>query len=110
LIAPECDLVVPGTTERIMKFANSFHHQPELTAHTCLFLASGTKCLSPMLMAGKANKLKGRYLDVEQDVNEWVANADEVIARDLNHLRVEFLGNNPNDSAPGRKFPPTGSK
>lgn len=41
LVAPECDLIKPGTTERITKFADSFHHQPELTAHTCLFLASG---------------------------------------------------------------------
>lgn len=61
-------------------------------------------------MVGKANKLKGRYLDVEQDVSEWVANADEVISRDLNHLRVEFLGNSPKDAASGRKFPPTVSK
>ena len=49
LCAPECDLLVPGTVDRIMKFANSFHHQPELTAHTCLFLASGNTCkLSPL--------------------------------------------------------------
>jgi len=109
LIAPECDLVVPGTTERIMKFANSFHHQPELTAHTCLFLASGTYPLLSVLMLGKANKLKGRYLDVEQDVSEWVANADEVIARDLNHLRVEFLAHRP-DSALSRTFPASASK
>ena len=40
----------------------------------------------------------------------WVAQADEVIARDLNHLRVQFLGDAPNDSAPGRKFPPTDLK
>jgi hypothetical protein len=45
-----------------------------------------------MLIVGKAHKLRGRYLDVEQDVAEWVAHADEVIAKDLNHLKVEFLG------------------
>jgi hypothetical protein len=28
---------------------------------------------------------------VEQDVEEWVARAGEVIARDLNHLKVDFL-------------------
>jgi hypothetical protein len=36
--------------------------------------------------------LKGRYLDVEQDVSVWAENADEVIEKDLNHLKVEFLG------------------
>jgi hypothetical protein len=32
------------------------------------------------------------YLDAEQDIAEWVAQADEVIANDLNHLKLEFLG------------------
>jgi hypothetical protein len=93
-----------------MKFANSFHHQPELTAHTCLFLASGAVSFLSILMVGKANKLKGRYLDVEQDIGEWVANADEVIARDLNHLKVEFLGKVSDESPHGRKFTGTASK
>jgi hypothetical protein len=43
-------------------------------------------------MSGKAYKLRGRYLDVEQDIEEWVVRADEVIEHDLNHLKVEFLG------------------
>jgi hypothetical protein len=51
------------------------------------------------LIVGKADKLKGRYLDVEHDVSEWVAQADEVIAHDLNHLKVEFLGGIPNNMA-----------
>jgi hypothetical protein len=48
-------------------------------------------------------------LDVEQDVGDWVAHADEVIARDLNHLRVEFLAHRP-DSALSRTFPASASK
>lgn len=40
---------------------------------------------------------------------EWVAQADEVVAEHLNHLRVQFLGGALDDSAPGRKFPPSES-
>jgi hypothetical protein len=39
--------------------------------------------------------LRGSYLDVEQDIVELVANADVVIAQDLNHLKVQFLGDGP---------------
>jgi len=35
--------------------------------------------------------LRGRYLDVERDVAEWAERADEVIEKDLNHLKVGFL-------------------
>jgi hypothetical protein len=75
-------LLVPGTVARITKFAESFHHEPELTAHTCLFLASGGSSINDSNLLGKAYKLRGRYLDVEHDVEDWVAHADEVIARD----------------------------
>jgi hypothetical protein len=30
-------------------------------------------------------------LDVERDVVEWAERAEEVIEKDLNHLKVEFL-------------------
>jgi len=30
-------------------------------------------------------------LDVEQDVAVWADRADEVIEKDLNHLKVQFL-------------------
>jgi hypothetical protein len=43
------------------------------------------------LTPGKANKLRGRYIDVEHNIQEWVDRADEVLEKDLNHLRVEFL-------------------
>ena len=33
-----------------------------------------------------------RYLDVEQDVEDCVAHADELIALDLNKLTVDFFG------------------
>jgi hypothetical protein len=48
-------------------------------------------CILDILWIGKAYKLRGRYLDVEQDVTKWAEQADEVIAKDLNHLRVHFL-------------------
>jgi hypothetical protein len=36
-------------------------------------------------------------------MEEWVAHADEIIERDLNHMRVEFLGGKSSDTSPHAK-------
>jgi hypothetical protein len=36
-------------------------------------------------------------------MEEWVAHADEIIEKDLNHLRVEFIGGRAKDTSPHTK-------
>ena len=43
-------------------------------------------------LLGKAHKLRGRYLDVEHDIQQWVENADEIIEKDLHHMKVDYYG------------------
>jgi hypothetical protein len=49
------------------------------------------------LAAGKCRCLKGRYFDVEQDLEEVAAQSDAVLSSDLYKLKVDFLGGLPND-------------
>lgn len=42
------------------------------------------------LLSGKADKLTGRYFGVSQDFDDIIANADEIISKDLLTLRISF--------------------
>lgn len=61
-----------------------------LCGATCVYIASG-----------KAKVLKGRYFDVQQDI-EYVCSkgAKEIEEQDLYRMKVDFLGGLPNDGGP----------
>jgi hypothetical protein len=50
------------------------------------------------IASGKAKILKGRYFDVEQDIEDVVnAGPSEIIDKDLYRMKIDFLGGLAND-------------
>jgi hypothetical protein len=60
-----------------------------LCGATCVYIASG-----------KAKVLKGRYFDVQQDIEYVVSQAKEIEEQDLYRMKIDFLGGLPNDGGP----------
>ncbi len=56
-------------------------HRPELCAQTCVYLASG-----------KARELRGKYINVQRDIESVVEQADIVKKANLYDLGIRELG------------------
>ncbi|GME31693.1 hypothetical protein GTA08_BOTSDO08613 [Neofusicoccum parvum] len=83
---PDVAEMYPEVSKVYTTFANNFRCKPALCGQTCVFLA-----------AGKGRALKGKYFDCEQDVGYVASMAEEMQAKELYELKVDFLGGLPND-------------
>ncbi|KAM0755121.1 NAD-binding protein [Meredithblackwellia eburnea MCA 4105] len=85
-VHPDFDKVKPGFVSQLNSVFDRFCDAPELCAWTYVALA-----------AGRATCLRGRYFDVEQDLDVIAAHSEEILNSDLYKLGVSFLGGLPND-------------
>jgi len=76
----------PGQVKRFKDFMATFNDTPELCGQTIVYMASG-----------KAAKCKGRYFDVQHNIEYVAEHGDEVVAKNLYDLKVEFLDGMAND-------------
>lgn len=91
---PSVAQAYPGFASKRPKWVGAFKTTPRLCGAVCVFLACGL-----------ATCLRGRYIDVEYDVQAYLKEgaAEEIMAKDLHTLRVKFVGgaNNDGGSAAG---------
>ncbi|KAI5118705.1 hypothetical protein M0805_003361 [Coniferiporia weirii] len=78
---PDVELMQNGFSERIKNVYENFVDTPELCAWTCVYLATG-----------HAAELRGRYVDVEDDIEDLVRQADIVKEKNMYDLAVGTLG------------------
>ena len=76
----------PEMVARYQEFQRRFIDSGYLCGQTCAFIA-----------AGKALPLRGKYFDVEQDIEEVLKYAHEFQEKGLYDLKVEFPGGLLND-------------
>ncbi|EJT97428.1 NADP-binding protein [Dacryopinax primogenitus] len=81
LVEPDVDAAYPGMHERVRKFVDIQEDTVELCAWTVVYLCSG-----------KADKLRGRYFDVEQDVGAVMQHEEEVLRDNRGDLKVDMAG------------------
>ncbi|EJD04552.1 NAD-binding protein [Fomitiporia mediterranea MF3/22] len=79
---PDVDKMQPGFCDRIRNvYENVMDQTPELCGQTCVYLA-----------AGRATALRGRYLDVGDDIEDIARQADTVRKMNMYDLGVKILG------------------
>jgi len=78
LIDDDVDAAIPGFKDSVMNFVNSQKDTVDLCAYTCVFLAADAR----------AKGIRGRYLDVEQDIVAVCDAADEIVDKNLLDLKV----------------------
>ncbi|KZT59526.1 NAD(P)-binding protein [Calocera cornea HHB12733] len=81
LVEPDVDAAYPGMHDKVRKFVDIQEDTVELCAWTVVYMCSG-----------RANKLRGRYFDVEQDIEAVVAAQEEVLAANKMDLKVDYAG------------------
>jgi len=77
----DMDKMAPGSVQSIREEFSSFVTPPELCGRTCVFLATG-----------KGRELRGRYVDVNQDIESVAKQADVVKKENLYNLGIRELG------------------
>jgi len=82
-VSVDMDKMTPGSVQRIREVYNNFVTPPELCGRTCVFLATG-----------KAKELRGRYVDVINDIESVVEQAEIVKRENLYDLGIRELGGN----------------
>ncbi|KLO10636.1 NAD-binding protein [Schizopora paradoxa] len=80
-VSDDMDKMTPGSVQRIRDNFNSFVTPPELCGRTCVLLAMG-----------KAKELRGRYIDVRNDIESVVEQAEIVKKNGLYSLGIRELG------------------
>jgi len=93
LIDNDVDAAMPGLKDAIMKFVDSQTDTVELCAYTCVFLATDPR----------AQYIKGRYIDVEQDIAAVCEAHEEIKENNLLDLKLEFPGNWEPDNNPPKR-------
>ncbi|KAH8114476.1 hypothetical protein DFH11DRAFT_1594686 [Phellopilus nigrolimitatus] len=78
---PDVEKMQRGYTEMIRTAYDNFVDTPELCAWTCVYLATG-----------RAAQLRGRYLDVEENIEDLVRQADIIQKENMYDLTVGRLG------------------
>jgi len=80
-IHEDMEKLIPGITKQIKALVNGFVNPPELSAQTCVYLASG-----------KASGLRGRYINAERDVESMAKQAEIVKKENMYDLCIRELG------------------
>ncbi|THH02943.1 hypothetical protein EW145_g6677, partial [Phellinidium pouzarii] len=78
---PDVEIMQPGFSTGMKNMYDNFVDTPELSAWTCVYLATG-----------RAAALRGRYIDVGDDIEDLVCQSDVIRKENLYDLTVGTLG------------------
>jgi len=82
LVDEDVDQAYPGMKANVANFVAIQKDTVQLCAYTCVFLAADAR----------AEGIKGRYIDVEQDIAAVSEASEEIVAKNLHDLKLDLVG------------------